>query len=89
MHKHPYTSCIVLLKKHKTVHKNEKYVLKYTASHGIFKTLVVIKLGLQYFYTQDRGRKTMILWRVSKMSAEGVSRELTDPVISQAKGQGG
>ena len=39
------------------MHKNEKYVLKYTASHGIFKTLVVIKLGLQYFYTQDRGRK--------------------------------
>jgi hypothetical protein len=52
-------------------------------------TLVVIKLGLYLFWNKTGGEKTMILWRVSTMSAEGVSRELTDPVISQAKGQGG
>ena len=31
--------------------------MKCTASRGILVTLVVIKLGLQFLYTQDRGRK--------------------------------
>ena len=63
--------------------------MKKDTSRGILMTLVVIKLGLYLFWNKTGGEKTMILWRVSTMSAEGVSRELTDPVISQAKGQGG
>ena len=66
---------------------NKKNVLKSTARCGNMVTLVVIKPDLAVF--MFGGEKTMILWRVSNMSAEGVSRELTDPVISQAKGQGG
>jgi hypothetical protein len=39
------------------MHKNQKNVLKFYASRGILMTLVVIKLGLQFLYTQDWGRK--------------------------------
>jgi len=77
-----------LWKIHKKVYKNKKNVLKSTARYGNMASLVVIKPNLAVFL-RFGGEKTMILWRVSKMSAEGVSRELTDPVISQAKGQGG